>query len=85
MQAPRNKSTAYVSDHLEGRPIHRQTVAYEIHDAALGLLGQGHVTMRDMVTRQPWPTDGPDHPMCGAVSRHPLRSAPSVPPTRLAS
>lgn len=35
MEAPRNKSTADVSDHLEGQPIHRQTVAYEIHDAAL--------------------------------------------------
>ncbi|MER5522397.1 DUF3556 domain-containing protein [Streptomyces sp. NPDC002763] len=85
MEAPRNKSTADVSDHLEGQPIHRQTVAYEIHDAALGLLGQGHVTVRDMVTRQPWPTDGPDCPMCGAVSRHKPGSAPGVPPMGLAS
>ncbi|MFD8811322.1 DUF3556 domain-containing protein [Streptomyces sp. NPDC059627] len=64
---------------MEGQPIHRQTVAYEIHDAALGLLGQGHVTVGDMVTRQPGPTNGPDYAECGAVSRHVLRSAPGVP------
>ncbi|MFD3590236.1 DUF3556 domain-containing protein [Streptomyces sp. NPDC058683] len=85
MEAPRNKGTAAVSDHLEGQPIHRQTVAYEIHDVALGLLDQGHVTVRDMVTRQPGPTDGQDYPVCGAVSRHALRSAPGVPPMGLAS
>ncbi|MER5526099.1 DUF3556 domain-containing protein [Streptomyces sp. NPDC002677] len=79
MEAPRNKSTAEVSDHLEGQPIHRQTVAYEIHDAALGLLGQGQVTVGDMVTRQPGAADGPDCPVCGAVSRRALRSAPGVP------
>ncbi|MEU2624281.1 DUF3556 domain-containing protein [Streptomyces sp. NPDC007157] len=73
------------SDHLEGQPIHRQTVAYEIHDAALGLLGRGHVTVRDMVTRQAGPSDGPVCPVCGAVSRHVLPSAPGVPPTGSAS
>ncbi|MFE2066261.1 DUF3556 domain-containing protein [Streptomyces sp. NPDC059467] len=89
MEAPRdirrNISTAAVSDHLEGRPVHRQTVAYEIHDAGLGLLDQGHVTVRDMVTRQSGPTDGPDCPVCGGVSRHALRSAPGVPPMGLES
>ncbi|WP_093498218.1 DUF3556 domain-containing protein [Streptomyces sp. Ag109_O5-10] len=70
---------------MEGQPIHRQTVAYEIHDAALGLLGQGQVTVGDMVTRQPGPIDGPDCPVCGAVSRHAQRSASGVPRMGLAS
>ncbi|MGW7238347.1 DUF3556 domain-containing protein [Streptomyces sp. NPDC054804] len=70
---------------MEGQPIHRQTEAYEIRDAALGLLGQGQVTVGDMVTRRPGPTDGPDHPVCGAVSRHVRCSAPGVLPMGWAS
>ncbi|MER7538402.1 DUF3556 domain-containing protein [Streptomyces sp. NPDC097704] len=70
---------------LEGQPIHRQTQAYEIHDAALGMLENGHVTVRDMLTRQPWPTDGPDYPVHGVRSLHPLRPLPGQPPVETAS
>jgi hypothetical protein len=70
---------------LEGQPIHRQTQGYEIHDAALGLLERGHVTVRDMLTRQPWPTDGPDYPVYDVVARHALRPAPGNTPTTSAS
>ncbi|MFF9157490.1 DUF3556 domain-containing protein [Streptomyces sp. NPDC014846] len=58
---------------LEGQPIHRQTQAYEVHDAALGPLERGHVTVHDMLTRQPWPTDGPDYPVYDVETIHPLR------------
>ncbi|MFF2474269.1 DUF3556 domain-containing protein [Streptomyces sp. NPDC058066] len=61
-----------------GRPVHRQTQMYEVHDAALGPLERGHVKVRDMVTRQPWPTDGPDHPGYGVRSPHPLRPVPDA-------
>ncbi|MGW8762710.1 DUF3556 domain-containing protein [Streptomyces sp. NPDC055815] len=70
---------------MESRPIHRQTQAYEIHDAALGLLESGHVTVRDMLSRQPRPTDGPDCPVHGVRSLHPLRPLPGVPPVETAS
>ncbi|MEV8020275.1 DUF3556 domain-containing protein [Streptomyces sp. NPDC086554] len=63
---------------LEGQPIHRQTQDYEIHDAALGLLERGHVKVRDMLTRQPWPTDGPDYPVHDVESLHPLRPVPDT-------
>ncbi|MFC9670918.1 DUF3556 domain-containing protein [Streptomyces sp. NPDC056949] len=61
-----------------GRPVHRQTQMYEAHDAAIGPLERGHVKVRDMVTRQPWPTDGPDHPGYGVRSPHPLRPVPDA-------
>ncbi|MGW4387834.1 DUF3556 domain-containing protein [Streptomyces sp. NPDC004685] len=61
-----------------GRPVHRQTQMYEVHDAALGQLERGHVEVRDMVTRQPWPADGPDHPGYEVRSPHPLRSVPDA-------
>ncbi|MEU4153459.1 DUF3556 domain-containing protein [Streptomyces sp. NPDC026659] len=64
---------------LEGQPLHRQTQDYEIHDAALGLLESGHVTVGDMLSRPPWPADGPDYPVHDVRSRHPLRPAPSTP------
>jgi hypothetical protein len=48
---------------LEGQPIQRQDQRYEVHDAALGLVERGRVTVRDMLQRQPWPTDGPDYPV----------------------
>ncbi|MDI3406954.1 DUF3556 domain-containing protein [Streptomyces cavernicola] len=63
---------------LEGQPIHRQTQVYEIHDASLGLLESGHVKVRDMLDRQPWPTDGPNYPVHGVRSLHPLRPVPSA-------
>ncbi|MGA5200664.1 DUF3556 domain-containing protein [Streptomyces variegatus] len=58
---------------LEGQPIHRQTQDYEVHDAALGLLERGHVSVSDMLARQPWPTDGPHYPVHGVESFGPLR------------
>ncbi|MFH7339480.1 DUF3556 domain-containing protein [Streptomyces sp. KHY 26] len=61
---------------LEGQPIHRRTQAYEVHDAALGLLESGQVAVRDMLTRQPWPTDGPDYPVYDVRRCHPLRPTP---------
>ncbi|MFE4253010.1 DUF3556 domain-containing protein [Streptomyces sp. NPDC056910] len=61
-----------------GRPIHRQTQPYEVHDAALGLLERGHVKVHDMVTREPWPTDGPDCPVYEVQSPHPLRPVPDA-------
>jgi hypothetical protein len=48
---------------LEGQPIQRQDQRYEIHDAALGLLETGTVTVAEMRARQPWPTDGGDYPV----------------------
>ena len=60
---------------LEGQPIHRGTQAYEVHDAALGLLESGHVRVRDMLTRQPWPTDGPDYPVYDVRRVHPPHPA----------
>ncbi|MFJ6727146.1 DUF3556 domain-containing protein [Streptomyces sp. NPDC091281] len=58
---------------LEGQPIHRPSQDYAVHDAALGLLEQGRVTVRDMRDRQPWPTDGPDYPVHDVRSLRPLR------------
>ncbi|PJN12206.1 hypothetical protein CG723_13375 [Streptomyces sp. CB01635] len=63
---------------LESQPIHRQNQTYEVHDAALGLLERGHVKVHDMVTRQPWPTDGPGYPVYGVQSGHPLRPVPDA-------
>ncbi|MGI6870625.1 DUF3556 domain-containing protein [Amycolatopsis sp. 3B14] len=48
---------------LEGQPIQRQDQHYEIHDAALGLLETGTVTVAEMRARQPWPTDGRNYPV----------------------
>jgi hypothetical protein len=59
---------------LEGQPIQRQSQAYEVHDAALGLLERGEVRVQDMLARQPWPTDGPDYPVY-LVESHGLRRA----------
>ncbi|MET8811562.1 DUF3556 domain-containing protein [Streptomyces sp. NPDC004549] len=64
---------------LEGRPLHRQTQDHEIHDAALGLLESGHVTVCDMLSRRPWPTDGPDYPVYGVRSAYPPRPVPGTP------
>ncbi|MFF9364503.1 DUF3556 domain-containing protein [Streptomyces griseoluteus] len=61
---------------LEGQPIHRLTQAYEVHDAALGLLERGHVKVHDMLIRQPWPTDGADYPVYDVERLHPLQPVP---------
>ena len=48
---------------LESQPIHKLTQAYRVYDAADGLLERGVVKVRDMLDRQPWPTDGPEYPV----------------------
>lgn len=44
---------------LDAQPIHRQTQAYRLVDAATGEFERGHVQVADMVTRQPWADDLP--------------------------
>lgn len=53
---------------LESQPIHVQRQAYEIHDAAAGLLETGHVLIKDMLDRQPWPAEGDIFPVHAAES-----------------
>ncbi|WP_316759634.1 DUF3556 domain-containing protein [Streptomyces herbicida] len=42
---------------LESQPTHRSRQHYRIVDAASGLIEEGFVNVRDMVTRQPWLDD----------------------------
>lgn len=42
---------------LESQPTHRSRQHYRIVDAASGLIEEGYVNVRDMVTRQPWLDD----------------------------
>jgi hypothetical protein len=70
---------------LEGQPIQRQDQRYEVHDAALGLVERGRVRVRDMLQRQPWPTDGPDYPVYdvetfrpAAIERRPEKRTPET-------
>ncbi|CAB4691751.1 MAG: DUF3556 domain-containing protein [Actinobacteria bacterium] len=44
---------------LDAQPIHRQTQAYRLIDAATGEFERGTVRVADMVMRQPWDTDLP--------------------------
>ena len=44
---------------IRDRPIHRQTQAYRLVDAATGEFEHGLVKVADMVTRQPWADDVP--------------------------
>lgn len=44
---------------LDAQPIHRQTQAYRLVDAATGEFERGHVKVVDMVERQPWQDDLP--------------------------
>jgi hypothetical protein len=44
---------------LESQPAHVQRQRYRIYDAADGLIEEGWVDVREMVTRQPWLGDGP--------------------------
>ncbi|MEY9936431.1 DUF3556 domain-containing protein [Streptacidiphilus sp. MAP5-3] len=57
--------------------IPRQTQDYQVHDAALGLLERGQVTVRDMLARQPWPADGPDYPGYDVHTVHLLQPGPT--------
>jgi hypothetical protein len=57
---------------LESQPFHIQRQEYEIHDAAAGLLENGHVLIKDMLDRQPWPAPGdvyPVHPDAATFDR----------------
>jgi hypothetical protein len=44
---------------LDAQPIHKQTQAYRLVDAATGEFEHGTVNVADMVTRQPWADDVP--------------------------
>jgi len=44
---------------LDAQPIHKQTQAYRLVDAATGEFERGYVRVADMVTRQPWADDVP--------------------------
>ncbi|NKE31579.1 DUF3556 domain-containing protein, partial [Mycobacterium tuberculosis] len=44
---------------LDAQPIHRQTQAYRLVDAATGEFERGHVKGADMVECQPWDDDLP--------------------------
>lgn len=44
---------------LDAQPIHRQTQAYRLVDAATGEFERGYVKVADMVVRQPWDDDLP--------------------------
>lgn len=46
---------------LDAQPIHRQTQAYRLVDAATGEFERGHVDVAEMVSRQPWDDDLPVH------------------------
>ncbi|KAA1249239.1 DUF3556 domain-containing protein [Mycobacterium simiae] len=46
---------------LDAQPIHKQTQAYRLVDAASGEFERGYVRVADMVTRQPWDDDIPVH------------------------
>ncbi|MGH3558208.1 MAG: DUF3556 domain-containing protein, partial [Mycobacterium sp.] len=46
---------------LDAQPIHRQTQAYRLVDAATGEFERGYLRVADMVTRQPWADDLPVH------------------------
>jgi hypothetical protein len=56
---------------LESQPAHRQTQSYRIYDAATGLLEEGEVAIRDMVTRVPWLDERWDFPCEVTSSRRP--------------
>lgn len=64
---------------LESQPIHRQSQDYRVHDAATGPLERGRVLVADMLTRQPWPSDGPDYPVHDVESFAPLTGIPAAP------
>lgn len=65
---------------VESQPIHRGTQAYQVIDAALGVVERGTWRVRDAVDALPWLPDGPiDHQVTWQ------RSADSTRPTHPAS
>lgn len=54
---------------LEGQPIHTSRQAYRILDAKSGVIEEGYVDVKDMLTRQPWPEPGDDYPVLVTTQR----------------
>ncbi|MGO8768993.1 MAG: DUF3556 domain-containing protein [Mycobacterium sp.] len=54
---------------LEGQPIHIQRQAYRIVDAKSGVIEEGYVDVKDMLTRQPWPEPGDEFPVHVTAAR----------------
>jgi hypothetical protein len=48
---------------LEGQPIHVQRQWYRIVDAKTGLIEEGYVDVKEMLTRQPWPEPDDELPV----------------------
>jgi hypothetical protein len=48
---------------LESQPIQTQRQQYRIVDAKTGLIEEGYVDVKDMLTRQPWPEPGDEYPV----------------------
>ena len=48
---------------LEPQPIQNHRQYYRILDASTGLIEEGYVDVNNMLSRQPWPTEGEDFPV----------------------
>jgi hypothetical protein len=48
---------------LEGQPIQTQRQRYRILDARTGVIEEGYVDVKDMLTRQPWPEPDDQFPI----------------------
>ncbi len=48
---------------LEGQPIQTQRQCYRILDAKTGVIEEGYVEVKDMMTRQPWPDPDDQFPV----------------------
>jgi hypothetical protein len=48
---------------LQSQPIQTQRQQYRIVDAKTGLIEEGYVDVKDMLTRQPWPEPGDEYPV----------------------
>jgi hypothetical protein len=48
---------------LEGQPIQTQRQRYRILDARTGVIEEGYVDVKDMLTRQPWPEPDDQFPV----------------------
>ena len=63
---------------LDAQPIHKQTQAYRLVDAATGEFEHGIVNVADMVTRQPWADDVPVQVLSDAAEEPVEPEAPPV-------
>jgi hypothetical protein len=59
---------------LESQPIHQQRQYYRIVDAKTGLIEQGYVEVRALLSRQPWPEDDDELPV-NVTTKHQASSA----------